>query len=235
MSSVPTNPEGEPRPADPVGPEFTSEPAPTPDSEPAAITQPGDPYAAAPSQPGPAGPAQPGDPYAAAPGYDPAFAAQPEPVERVGRGLLFAVGGVLIGVVLSVIVWQLGFVASITSFVMAALAVYLYSKGAGTAPRKGIVGLMIIVLAGIFVTLVAFIITDLWRYVLSEVPDAQPADTMSFIAANLFNGELWAAYTKDFLLFVLFGVIGVIGTLVGLAKSAKTPAAETPEPGTPAA
>ncbi len=52
--------------------------------------------------------------------------------------------------------------ASITSFVMAAGAVFLYSRAAGSAPRKGLVPLMLLILAGVVGSFFAIVISDAW-------------------------------------------------------------------------
>lgn len=49
-------------------------------------------------------------------------------------------------------VWNFGFIASITSFVMAAGAVFLYGLAAGAPARKGVVPLVLLVVAGVVAT-----------------------------------------------------------------------------------
>lgn len=53
------------------------------------------------------------------------------PSEIVGRGLLFSLGGVVAGVVLTGLIWKVGFVASIAGYLMAMACVKLYELGAG--------------------------------------------------------------------------------------------------------
>lgn len=63
--------------------------------------------------------------------------AQPElPPEQVGKGLLLSLLAVVGGIALTVALWRLGFIASVTSFALAAGAVWLYAKGSGAGlPR----------------------------------------------------------------------------------------------------
>jgi hypothetical protein len=51
----------------------------------------------------------------------------PPTTERVAVGLLAALGAVLAGVVLTVVIWRAGFIASITSLVIAIGATWLYT------------------------------------------------------------------------------------------------------------
>ncbi|KRE96187.1 hypothetical protein ASG76_03880 [Nocardioides sp. Soil774] len=52
------------------------------------------------------------------------------PHERVAPGLAAAVGAIVAGAVITLVVWNFGFIASVTSFVMAAGAVFLYRLAA---------------------------------------------------------------------------------------------------------
>ena len=62
--------------------------------------------------------------------------------ENVGRGVLFSLLAIPVGVAAAVLIWQLGFIASITSFAIAAGAAWLYTRGAGAAPRAGLIPLI---------------------------------------------------------------------------------------------
>lgn len=91
-----------------------SSPRPTPDlvpTQPDPVVQPG--YAAFPAPGAPIG--QPAPPVGVPGETVTAPAVVPAP-ERVGRGLLFSLGGIVVGVVLTVIVWRMNFVASIAKF-----------------------------------------------------------------------------------------------------------------------
>src|SRR4051812_27711268 len=88
-------------------------------------------------------------------------AAPPRPTERVALGLLAALGAVAVGVVLTVVIWRLGYVASITSLVMAAGATLLYTRVAGTTPRRGLVPLIVLILVGVAASFFAVVASDL--------------------------------------------------------------------------
>src|SRR6476620_6182836 len=80
--------------------------------------------------------------------------------EGVGLGMLGALCGVVLGSVLSVVAWRLGFITAITSFILAAAAVFLYAKLAGAAPRRGLAPLIVLIVVGTVVTFFLFIATD---------------------------------------------------------------------------
>jgi hypothetical protein len=118
----------------------------------------------------------------------------------VGRGLLASLAAAIIGVAVTVLVWRAGYIASITSLVIAAGAVYLYSLAAGSTPRKGLIPLILVV---------------------TDLVDAYPQlglsesglSRMDFISDNIFNTELLGEYSSDMGMFALFAVLGVFGTV----------------------
>jgi len=141
------------------------------------------------------------------------------PVERVGLGLLAALGAVVAGIVLTVVIWRAGYVASITSLAIAAGAIFLYAKVAGTRPRLGLIPLVVLILAGVvgsFFAVVASDLSDAYDVLIAQASEVDRALAMSkseFIRENLFNGELLGSYGKDMALFGVFAVLGIFGTL----------------------
>ena len=137
------------------------------------------------------------------------------PRERVGLGLLGALGGVVLGAVLSVVVWNLGFIASITSFVLAAAAVFLYGKLAGGAPRKGLVPLVLLIVAGVVVTFFVMIGYDA-AVAYDEVTGQQGPASMSkaeFVRGAVTDPTVLEAYGKDMLFFFGFAALGAYSTI----------------------
>lgn len=140
----------------------------------------------------------------------PETALRPAPDEQVGRGLLFAFAAVLGGIVLTVVIWQAGFVAAISSFALAAGAVFLYDKGAGAPPRKGLVPLIALIVVGVVAGFFAVIASDAWK-AYDELPIAE--DRITFVLNNIFEGEVIKAYAKDMVWYFGFAAFGVFGTL----------------------
>ena len=139
-----------------------------------------------------------------------------EPIEFVARGLIFATGGVLAGVLVTVVLWKMHIIAAIAAFALAAAAVALYTRGAGSGPRKGAVPLIALVLLGLVVAFLACVAVDLSDYYSANAPaDAEPR--LTFIANNLFDTGLLSSYGSDLAFYALFGVLGVFGTIRRLA------------------
>jgi hypothetical protein len=141
-----------------------------------------------------------------------------QPVEeRVGRGMLGALVGVVLGAVLSLVTWRAGFITAITSFVLAAAAVFLYSKLAGAAPRRGLPPLISLIVVGTVVTFFLFIASDAAQAYDDALArfggDASGMSKSEFVRSSLFDGDVWSAYTKDALFFFGFAVLGMWSTL----------------------
>lgn len=143
------------------------------------------------------------------------------PVERVGRGILFSLGAIVIGVALTMIIYKLGFMASITSFVLAYSAVWLYTLGAGAAPRKGVWGVLAVIVVGIALSVVSLLVTDVLDYLATNFPDAALADKLDTIWYNLGRGEVWGDYTADIVMYLLFAGLGTFGVVRQLGRARK--------------
>lgn len=161
------------------------------------------------------------------PAADPAApVAAPVPVgpENVGRGVLFSLLAIVLGAVLAVVLYQLGFIASITSFAMAWAAGWLYTKGAGAPPRKGVVPLIVVIVVGVIVSLIAMPAWALYSGLAAQNPDAGFGEIMPYVLQLLPNPELWQAFGMNSLIFVAFAALGTFSTLRQLSRNA-TPTA----------
>lgn len=143
------------------------------------------------------------------------------PTERVGRGLLFSIGAIVIGVALTMIFYKIGFIASITSFVLAYAAIWLYTLGAGAAPRKGVWGVIAVILVGVALSIVSMLVTDVLSFLQEEFPDAALADKLDTIWYNLGRGEVWSDYATDIVMYVLFAGLGTFGLVRQLGRARK--------------
>lgn len=157
--------------------------------------------------------------YPASPASVPATPdAPPRVEERIARGLLSASLAVVAGAVLTVLIWRLGYIASITSFAMAAGAVWLYALGAGATPRKGLVPLLVLIVVGVVVAFFAVIASDA-SDVYTRIVVAGSESRMSFVLNNIFRGDVLREYTTDMAMFGGFAVLGVFGTMRRLLSS----------------
>ena len=135
-------------------------------------------------------------------------------VENVGRGLLFSLAAIPLGVAAAVLIWQLGFIASITSFAIAAGAAWLYTRGAGSVPRVGLVPLIVVIVAGVVASFLAVVISDMVHfYNTPEGAELGWPSATSFVMGNLFAPEVLGTYGTDMAMFGVFAALGVFSTL----------------------
>lgn len=142
--------------------------------------------------------------------------------ERVGLGVLYSLGGVVLGVVATAALWQAGFIASITSAVMAWACIWLYTKGAGHAPRKGVFAVVAVIIAGVALSSAAVIATDAVDYVRTTVPGSSISDYADTVVAALTTPEVWAEYATDIGMLLLFAALGTVGIIMQLARGNQT-------------
>lgn len=206
------------------GPSYPQPGSPYPGAD-ATYPQPGTPY----PQPGTPYP-QPGAPVPSAADQPPAAqvwgadanpgAAVPTGPENVGRGILFSLLGIVIGAVLAAVIYQWGFIASITSFAMAWAAGWLYAKGAGAPPRKGVVPLIVVIVFGVVLSLFAMLGWSLYSEFSAEFPGAAASDVLPVVLEYLFYPEVWQVFATDALIFVLFAALGTFSVLRQLGRTA---------------
>src|SRR6478672_5679834 len=145
---------------------------------------------------------------------------QARPVEIVSRGILFSLAAVPLGMAVAVLIWELGFVASISSFVIAGAAAALYTKGATRTPNRGLVPLVLVVLGGVALSFFAVVAADLVD--LYNTPQGQSLgypSVVDFVSANLFTGNVLSGYGSQAVMFVLFAALGVFGTVRRLVRA----------------
>ena len=160
-------------------------------------------------------PAQPDEPQLS---EQPVVSEDVEPRrERVALGLAAALVALLLGAGLTLAVWSWGFVASITSFVMAAGAMFFYGFAAGAPPRKGVIPLVLLVVASVVATFFLLVGYDAAQ-AYDELSAGIPADQISmtkteFVRTSISDGEVLSAYGKDMAFFFGFAVLGMWTTL----------------------
>jgi len=134
--------------------------------------------------------------------------------ENIGKGLLWAALAIPVSAIAWVLVWQLGFIASVVSFGMAWLMGWLYTRGAGRAPsRRAAVPLLVLVVVGVAVSFLAGLASDAASvYAETTQTDAMQAitsgDFWSFYFDNLGHADLWSGYAGDLTVSILFAAAG---------------------------
>lgn len=145
--------------------------------------------------------------------------------ERVALGLAAALVALLLGAGLTLAVWNWGFVASITSFAMAAGAMFFYGFAAGAPPRRGVVPLVLLVVASVVATFFLLVGWDAAQ-AYDELSAGVPADQISmskseFVRESIFDGEVLGAYAKDMAFFFGFAILGMWTTLKNVLGGAR--------------
>ncbi|TDP99375.1 MULTISPECIES: hypothetical protein [unclassified Leifsonia] len=144
--------------------------------------------------------------------------------ERVGRGLALALVIIPAGVIAWTILWNIGFIASIVSWGVAAGAVWLYRAGSKARVTRGAFwGLVAIVVVTVVLSLLAGIFSDLVSAVGIPLTQAlTDPDFWGLFADNIFNnGELWQAYLPQVVLALAFAFLGCFWTMRRLARESR--------------
>ena len=148
-------------------------------------------------------------------------AGTPVRTERVAVGLLAALSAVVVGIVLTVVLWRAGYIASITSLIIAIGATWLYTRAAGSDPRRGLIPLIALILLGVVISFFAVVASDL----IEAYDDAVASGLVptigksEFVRRGLTDGDVLSEYGKDMAMFGLFAVLGIFGTVRRLLAS----------------
>jgi lysylphosphatidylglycerol synthetase-like protein (DUF2156 family) len=129
-----------------------------------------------------------------------------------------------IGVVLWVLLWESGFIASIVSLAVAAGATYLYRLGSGRtrivpAAVWAIVGIIVVTLV---LSILAGIAVDLVNAAGLDVTTALGSSRFWAAYAQLLGeGSLWSQLSTTLLLSVAFAALGCFQTIRRLARESR--------------
>jgi hypothetical protein len=141
------------------------------------------------------------------------------PIENVQRGTIVALVTIPLGVIVWVILWNIGFVASIVAFGAAYLAVRLYRWGSGgPISRTGAIRITVITIVTMLIALFAGIVSDAAQSYSSGSGESALSEVLSpefwrvFWHALAQPGVL-SGYAPSIILALLFGAIGCFSTL----------------------
>jgi hypothetical protein len=157
--------------------------------------------------------------------------------ENVLRGTLLALVAVPVGVALWLVIWNLGYLAAIVSFVVALGAAFLYRLGSGGIVSK--VGASIVTGIVVLTVLLSFysgLVSD-FANVIAMQSDISPFEALGQpLFWSSFHAGLpvvFEAYTVDFLIALAFGALGAFSILRSAFQGPQEPAAspaESPSP-----
>lgn len=148
----------------------------------------------------------------------------PLPPERVGRGLLFSLAVIPLGIIVWVLIWQLGFISAIVAFGISFGATFLYRLGSGG--RISVRGLVVIIAVTLVALVLAFLggmAADLASFLGISLPAALGnAEFWDTFALNVFdNPALWGEYTGSILMSLAFAALGAFGVLRSVFKETR--------------
>jgi hypothetical protein len=103
--------------------------------------------------------------------------------------------------------------------VLAAGAVFLYTTVAGSAPRKGLLPLILLIIAGVVLSFFAIVGSDLADYYDGFAPP-DAISKASFIRAHIVDADVLGTYGKEIGMFALFAGLGLFSTLRRLFAAA---------------
>ena len=122
-------------------------------------------------------------------------------------------------IVLWVVIWRMGVIASIVSFATAIGAVWLYKFGSGgTIAKPAVFALLGVIIVAVVLAFLAGMASDAYD-AYAEVyggGSLMSADFWSFYFSMLGTGEVWSEYGQDILWALGFAVLGAGWTVKDL-------------------
>lgn len=143
--------------------------------------------------------------------------AAPAGREDVLRGSVFALAAVPLGLIAWLVLWDLGWMASVAAFIAAAGAARLYVLGTGgIISRRGAWVVVALTVVTVLLSFLGSMLIDAAKYLgggspLFMLAEAQTWDLLGFNLAT--NRELVDSYAGDFLIALLFSALGCFFTL----------------------
>ena len=129
--------------------------------------------------------------------------------EKTVPGIIGAIVGALIGGASIVLLSQLGYIASISGFLIAFLALKGYEWMAGRLTTKGIV-----------LSIVLCLVVPMLSYLMSiaiavtqEIPELSIGQSFSLVMEMLLAGELWSDILSDLLMLYGFTALGAFSVI----------------------
>ncbi len=155
----------------------------------------------------------------------------PTRIEHVGRGAILALLTIPVGLALYVLLANIGFIASVVSFVVAFGAYWLYQRGAGgVITRTGAWVVTVIVAVTVLLGVYAILVSDFANAVADE-PKVKALGKNAWDVVNLpnfwnaFNDNLSYQISQETLTIVVTLLFGVLGSFRILRNAFRTTSA----------
>ena len=158
----------------------------------------------------------------------PVPASVPAP-EDVNRGTVVALLAIPVGIIVFVLIWSIGFIASAVTLGVAYLARFLYVLGSGGGiSRLGAIRVAIITIVTVILSVVAGLISDV-ALGISQVTDLSPIEALTssrfseVFTAYLTEPELQYSPWPSVLIALAFGAIGCFSLLRATLRGSSAP------------
>jgi len=135
------------------------------------------------------------------------------------KGFALALLVVPATIVLWVVIWRMGFMASIVSLATAFGTVWLYQLGAGgTITKPAAFALFGVIIVSVVLAFLAGMASDMHSAYVEVYGSTSlmSADFWSFYFSMLGNGEVWSDYSQDIMWALGFAVLGAGWTVKDL-------------------
>lgn len=142
---------------------------------------------------------------------------QPQKPENVIAGIIGAIFGALIGGASIVLLSQLGYIASISGFLIAFLALKGYEWLGGRLTTKGIVLSIVLCL---IVPMLSYMMS-IAIAVMQELPGVGLGEAFGWVVEALLEGAIWSDITSDVLMLYGFTALGAYSTISAAFKKNK--------------
>lgn len=165
------------------------------------------------------------------------YAAQPtQPVEDINRGTVLALLAIPAGVIVFVIIWSIGFIASAVTLGVAYLAMFLYQRGSGgMVGRAGAIRVAIITGVTVVLSIIAGLISDV-AIGIGQIANISPFEALStpqfgtVFSFYLTDPEAQASFIPSVLIAVAFAALGCFGVLRAAFRATAAPQAQPVQP-----
>ena len=142
---------------------------------------------------------------------------KPQKPENVITGMIGAIAGALLGGVSIILLDQLGFVASISGFLIAFLSLKGYEWLGGRLTKKGIVASIVLC---VLVPLLAYFMSIAF-YWTKDVPYPTLGEAFSWVLASATYVEFWQEIGLSLLMLYGFTALGAYSTISAAFKKNK--------------
>jgi hypothetical protein len=153
---------------------------------------------------------------------EPAASSTPLAPINYRRGIKFAFGGIAIGLAIWLLIWQIGFIATASMWVMAWLTVDFYERGAGRIDRKSAYIIIALIASGVLLAILSSMVADLASAAMQDEEIGQHnllwllynGGFWRYVTANIVgNFEFLSSYGSTILWTVVFALAGSYSTV----------------------